>query len=122
MKTIVLTLLAFMVVSEATASIRKKRDIVCATFGDHVCPTYCRGKGHRDGSCEWDEESGAFNCVCSEERAGIQCNLGGPNVCHYSCVIRGYVQGDCDENMDQCNCSGGNNSWGNFLQNIMDRF
>ena len=50
----------------------------------------------------------------------FRCNLGGDNTCYYSCVALGYSNGMCDEN-DNCNCGGGNNRWGNLLQNVRDR-
>jgi len=47
--------------------------------------------------------------------------MGGPNTCRYSCMMLGYRTGLCDEEF-KCNCGGGNNRWGNMLQNAWDRF
>ncbi len=46
--------------------------------------------------------------------------MGGPNTCHYSCVALGYSEGNCDSDF-KCNCGGGNNRWGDFIENITDR-
>ena len=45
------------------------RDLV---GGDRGCSMYCRMRGHRDGACAWDTESGANDCHCDTELRGIR--------------------------------------------------
>ena len=33
---------------------------------------YCKVRGHRDGACAWDTESGANDCHCDTELRGIR--------------------------------------------------
>merc|ERR1712001_83410 len=85
----------------------------------------CKARGWKDGTCTWitdtnRDDVGQFKCECSRERRGVRCNLGGDNTCYYSCVALGYSNGMCDE-QDNCTCGGGNNRWGNFINNIRNR-
>ena len=36
------------------------------------CSMYCKMRGHRDGACAWDTESGANDCHCDTELRGIR--------------------------------------------------
>ena len=99
---------------------RPKRDLTCASGGHRLCSYSCKARGQRDGACAWDTETAAYDCVCDTERRGVRCNMGGPNTCHYSCVALGYQEGSCDADFN-CNCGGGNNRWGNWIQDIGNR-
>lgn len=99
---------------------RTKRDVVCAIRGTRLCNVWCKGKGFKEGECVWDTETGAFDCHCDQELRGIRCNLGGPNTCHYSCVLMGHREGNCDGEY-RCVCGGGNNRLGEVIQLIRDR-
>merc|ERR1711988_36080 len=70
---------------------RAKRDVTCASYGHTSCSWSCRLRGRAGGSCSWDSQTGAFNCSCEEESRGVRCNVGGENVCHYSCKMNGEV-------------------------------
>ena len=50
----------------------------------------------------------------------FRCNLGGENTCYYSCKALGYRNGMCDA-QDNCECGGGNNRWGDLIENVRDR-
>ena len=51
---------------------RWRRDLTCAVAGNTACNGTCMLRGWKDGSCHWDTESGAFDCVCSTERRGVR--------------------------------------------------
>merc|ERR1712004_221177 len=99
---------------------RTRRDLTCAAGGTRLCNFRCKGVGRADGTCVWNTETGAYNCECAEERRGIRCNLGGENTCYYSCKALGYRNGMCDA-QDNCECGGGNNRWGEIIENVRDR-
>merc|ERR1712029_935078 len=99
---------------------RSRRDLTCAAGGTRLCNLRCKGVGRADGTCVWNTETGAYNCECAEERRGIRCNLGGENTCYYSCKALGYRNGMCDA-QDNCECGGGNNRWGDLIENVRDR-
>ncbi|TRY78355.1 hypothetical protein TCAL_01736, partial [Tigriopus californicus] len=95
---------------------RTKRDTICALGGMETCTLFCKSIGYKDGNCAWGTASKAYECDCSKERRGIRCNLGGPNTCHVSCVLLGFQGGDCSSEF-HCQCGGGNNRWGNLIDN-----
>ena len=45
---------------------RTKRDLTCASFGHDSCNMSCKLRGRASGTCEWNMETGAFNCNCSD--------------------------------------------------------
>ncbi|XP_059095935.1 uncharacterized protein LOC131890579 [Tigriopus californicus] len=100
---------------------RTKRDTICALGGMETCTLFCKSIGYKDGNCAWGTASKAYECDCSKERRGIRCNLGGPNTCHVSCVLLGFQGGDCSSEF-HCQCGGGNNRWGNLIDNVRNRF
>merc|ERR1712121_506067 len=82
-----------------------------------VCSVFGLPRSKRDLTCaSWGHDS----CICSDERRGILCNVGGPNTCNYSCKSRGHTGGPCEEDFT-CKCSGENSRWGSILQNIGSR-
>ncbi len=50
----------------------------------------------------------------------LRCNVGGENTCWATCIAQGYATGGCDAN-DNCSCGGGNNRWGDVIENVRDR-
>ncbi len=48
-----------------------------------------------------------------------RCHLGGPNVCHITCMALGYEIGNCDNDYN-CKCSG-RNRWGNIIEDVKNR-
>jgi len=113
----VVALVALVALSEA--GVRVRRDVICGVRGHRGCSMYCRMRGHRDGACAWDTESGANDCHCDTELRGIRCNVGGGTVCHMSCVLMGYSEGSCGADFN-CNCSG-TTRWGNVIETVQNR-
>lgn len=125
MKSTTLALISFLIIGICQAfpeerSSRQRRDLTCAAVGKNGCMYSCKARGWATGTCIWNTETGAYNCECDQERRGIRCNLGGDNTCHYSCLAIGYANGMCDQN-DNCKCGGGNNRWGEVIENVRDR-
>ena len=61
------------------------RTVVRELWGNRGCSVYCKMRGHSDGACAWDTESGAFDCHCDSELRGIR----------FAWQMKGEIQCEC---------------------------